>query len=66
VRRKQPNYGLREHWRAVVVFMAIFGALYFVQPVWLQLVGFVLWFVAFSVVTRVSVRRAERNRTGSA
>jgi len=46
--------------------MAIFGALYFVQPVWLQLVGFVLWFVAFSVVTRVSVRRAERNRNGSA
>ena len=60
MRRKGPKWTLREHWRALIVWMLALGAIMFVRPWWLYVICLVLWAVAFNVVTTVQVRRAAR------
>ena len=60
MRRNDPKWTLREHWRALIVWMLAFGAIMFVRPLWLYVICLVLWGIAFNIVTRVQVRRAAR------
>ena len=60
MRRKEPKWTLREHWRALIVWLLVLGAIMFVRPWWLYVICLVLWGIAFNVVTRVQVRRSGR------